>query len=162
MKTYIKKFLIVGGICMIISSLNGCFKNYSINNITRLYFHYTNGYAMYADVEYELVIENNVYTATIKQDGVSKEDADSFIVDKFFVQELNKLLTTYHIEKWYNYKKSNKNVLDGDSFELYLTNEKGEHLSASGYEKWPKNYNEIKEGLDTLFMSLYTIEEPSN
>lgn len=135
--------------------LSGCFKSYTFTTITDLSFHYTNGYAMYADVEYTLKSNDNVYTVTIKPDGVADENTDTFVVDESFVQEVTKLLSTYHVEKWYNYRKSNKHVLDGDSFDLHISNENGDHLSAQGYEKWPKNYREVKEGLDKLFMSLY-------
>lgn len=136
--------------------LSGCFASYTFTEITQLSFHYTKGYAMYADVEYTLQSENNIYTVTIKQDGVASEDADTFVVDEAFVQEITQLLATYNVEKWYNFKKSNKHVLDGDSFSLYIKNENKESLSASGYEKWPKKYLEVKEGLDKLFMSLYS------
>ena len=153
MNRTIKRCLMIGGILMLLS---GCFKSYTFTNITQLSFRYTKGYAMYADVEYTLRSNDNVYTVTIKPHGVADENADTFIVDEAFVNEITQLLSTYKVEKWNNYRKSDLHVLDGDSFDFHIINEKGESLSALGYEKWPKNYREVKEGLDNLFMSLYS------
>ena len=52
------------------------------------------------------------------------------------------------------FNKSDRYVLDGNSFSLSISMNNDEYVSASGYMKWPKNYKEVKEELITFFSTI--------
>ena len=55
------------------------------------------------------------------------------------------------ISSWNGFSKSDHNVLDGNSFSLYLRMKDDNTVEASGYMRWPKNYEEVKGELISLF-----------
>ncbi len=117
-------------------------------------FSYSTGNMMNASVSYELRFKDGVYTATIKEDGVAEEDAAVYTVDEAFVQKLEAFLQENHVERWNNFHKTNKHVLDGNGFSLSYWTKDGKDVSASGYMKWPKNYSEVKSGIGSIFAEL--------
>ncbi len=143
---------------MLFSLLVGCSK-YNFSDLEYFSFRYNTGNMMYADVCYTLKLEDNVYTATVKPEGVASENADQFVVDEAFVQKLIDLLTTNNVQKWNGFSKADKHVQDGYHFDLYVKNKANDSISASGYMKWPQNYAEVKKGLNDIFMNLYNIAE---
>ena len=150
-----KKMIKIGGVILLMGFLFGCKEKFTISDITYLEFRYSVGNWCDARVSYQLQLEDQVYTVSIKQKGISEENADVFVVEKEFVKEIENVLNEYHVEKWNGFNKSDLNVLDGNVFDLYLKNSNNENLSAQGYMKWPKNYNEVKNELDQIFMGLY-------
>ena len=121
-----------------------------IKDTTRFRLFFTNGYMMNADTEYEYELKDDKYIMTIKPYLVSQEEAISFEVDKSVVEEIETILNKYDVYKWDGFSKSDKNVLDGDSFS-FSVRMKEEAISASGYMKWPKNYGNVKEEVSTVF-----------
>ena len=69
------------------------------------------------------------------------------------VNDIEDILNKYKVGKWNNFKKSDKRVLDGNSFDLCIK-ANNVHIDASGYMKWPKNYNKVKNSLNSKFKSL--------
>lgn len=127
------------------------FKPVKIAKIIKFSFFYTVGYAMNASERFELKYENEEYIAQVKLYGIAEEDAIKYKVPENFEQELEKLLKEYSVNKWDGFKKSDKRVLDGNSFDLYVKMEEDNRIDASGYMVWPNNYKEFKEKVVELF-----------
>ena len=125
-------------------------KSPEITTIKRLYFTYTNGYAINSYVIYELNCDDKC-TVKIKPLGEDEENAKEYNVSKKDLERIEKVLKDNHVEKWNGFNKNDKNVLDGDSFNFYVKTKNGDTIEASGYMMWPKNYADVRNGLDSIF-----------
>ncbi len=132
------------------------FKRVKIMKINSFKFSYSVGYAMYANEEYTLKNEEGKYIATVKKRGIPEENATIIEVDESFEQRLEELLKEYNVSLWDGFNKADKHVLDGNTFDLSIRMEEDNHISASGYMKWPKNYKEFKKTVVELFDGLVT------
>ena len=117
-------------------------------------YFFTKGYARNADIRYELEFKDNKYFATIKHWGIPEEEATILEVDESFEKKLEEILKKYNVSSWDGFQKSDKHVLDGNSFDLYIKMEEENNIDASGYMKWPKNYREFKQEVIELFDGL--------
>ena len=119
-------------------------------------FHYgtTDGMAIYDGVHYSIDYEDDKYMATIQKNGQSEEDAKKIEISKEKVEELEEILNKYEVSKWNGFKKSDKDVLDGHSFSLYIRLSDDTSIEASGYMKWPNHYNEVRGSLEEYFENL--------
>ncbi|MBR4830428.1 MAG: hypothetical protein IKZ96_01500 [Bacilli bacterium] len=156
-----KKALIIIGIaivliivmivlCIVLSN-----RKTKISEIKHFSFSYSQGYAVNSNIIYTLDYENNIYTATVKPYGIPEEEKRTIFVSTETVKGIEKVLDKYDVGSWDGFKKSDKYVLDGDSFGLYVTFKNGESISANGYMSWPKNYSNVRNELDNIFMNLY-------
>ena len=125
-----------------------------IKGVEHFNFWFTCGYFCDADTVYELCKNGDGFTASIKPVGKPISEKREYAVDSAFALKLEDLLANNGVSKWNGFEKSNKRVLDGDSFALRFTNESGKKLQANGYMKWPKNYIAVKEGIEELFGTL--------
>ncbi len=161
-----KLILIIGliaGICIIKSNEDTDYefkehKSSDISNMKSFYFTYTNGYAMNSYTRYEIKKEDDKYVASIKQDGKSEEETVKVNLSESSLKELEDILNKYNVSDWDGFNKTDKDVLDGDSFSCSIGMENGKGISASGYMKWPKNYKEVVSELDTYFSKLISKE----
>ena len=126
-----------------------------LSNIKYLHFTYTTGYHMNAYVIYDIEIKDGKYVASIKPTDIPDEDKKEYVLETSTVKEIEKKLNEYKISSWNGFHKSDKYVLDGDSFSLSINYENNENISASGYMSWPDNYREVKDYLDSILGSLY-------
>ena len=118
--------------------------------IKKLTFSYSSNNMMYGYTRYELECTDKCM-ATVKVYGVPDEDAVTVEVDKEEVEELEKKLSKYEVYKWNGFKKSDRNVLDGNSFSFFLTTKDDDYIGATGYMKYPNNYSEVRSVLDSFF-----------
>ena len=145
--------ILAGVVLMAILLFPGC-GSAPAKDLKSFRFSYSTGNMMNASVSYELRFSDGVYTAIVKPDGVSEEEASVYTVDDHFVRELEAFLQENHVERWNNFHKTNKHVLDGDGFSLSYWTKDGRDVSASGYMKWPKNYSAVKSGIESIFGAL--------
>lgn len=131
----------------------------NIENIKTMRFGYSNGWSRYGYVYYDLYKENDEYYVTIKPNEIPEEEAQTVKLSDEQLEKLYEILNKYHVSKWNKFHKTEKNVLDGDSFSFYLHTEDGIDVSASGYMRWPNNYHEVKNAFYELFDSLYEYKE---
>ncbi len=143
------RMILTGVILMSVLLLSGC-GGAPAKDLKTFHFSFSTGNAMNASVSYDLKYEDGVYTASVKPSGVPEEEASVRTVDEAFVQELEKFLQEYHTERWNGFHKSNKHVLDGNSFSFFYRTKDGKGCEASGYMKWPKNYSEVKNGIGSI------------
>ena len=128
----------------------------SIKDIKSIEFRYTNGYMINSDTYYKLECNNNCMLQ-IKRYGSSNEE--EYNVDKCILNDIEKILNKYNVSSWDGFNKSDKNVLDGDSFSLSIETKDEKWIDASGYMKWPKNYSEVKGVFDSMIGSLSKVKE---
>lgn len=155
-----KMFLLIGiGVLLLVIIVVLCIifrpKKVEISQIKRLHFSYSQGYAIYSNIEYELEYKDSKYIATVKPYGVAEEYKREINVTEEFVKKVEDVLSENEVGSWDGFKKSDKNVLDGDSFGMYIDFVDGTSISANGYMSWPKNYSTVRNKLDDLFMGLY-------
>ena len=143
--------VILGGIFMAFYRNN---KKVDISDIKDFRFFYTMGYAVNSDVVYELNCDEEC-VAIYKAYGKSSEEAVSVSIDEEFIKEVINIFNKYSIINWDGFHKSNKNVLDGDSFSLNIHFLDGSSISASGYMSYPKNYGDFKKEIDDLFKRVF-------
>lgn len=129
-------------------------KKVSITNIKLLEFSYTNGTMINSNVYYKLEC-NDDCGATISPYGTAMEDAKEFKVDKGVVLDIENVLNKYDVAIWNGFNKTDKYVLDGDSFSINIKMSDGKTIEASGYMMWPKNYRSVEEELDKIFKNIY-------
>lgn len=132
-------------------------KDKKIENITHLRFTYTTGYHMNASVSYEIDLIDDKYIVKIKPTDIPEEETKEYELSKEKVKKIENKLNEYKVSRWNNFHKSDKYVLDGDSFSMYIKFN-DQDISASGYMMWPNNYREVKSYLDTTLGSLYKEE----
>ena len=128
-----------------------------ITNIHAFHLSYTKGYSINASINYELDYnkDSGKYFVNIKPYDVSDDDKLEMDVDIDIKEKLENILKKYHVEKWNGFKKYDNNVLDGDSFHLYIKMDDEKTIEADGYMKWPENYSSVIRELDELFMKIY-------
>ena len=121
-----------------------------ITNINKFELSYSKGHAIEANTIYTIDCTDSC-VATIKHTGNSEVKAVE--INEDIVRVVEDLLNDYKVGSWDGFNKSNKHVLDGNSFHMYITTEK-DHISASGYESWPKNYKIVRDKLDSIFSDI--------
>lgn len=148
-----KKFAIIIIVILVVALLAIFFINFTrnkeISDLKSLRFYYTRGYAMNSDVSYELSC-NDKCTLKYKPYGVPLEDTKFVEIEYSDVRRILAILNQYNVASWDGFSSSDKDVLDGDSFNFYVTTS-NDGISASGYMKYPKHYKEVRDGLENIF-----------
>lgn len=159
----IVSLLLIGGVLLLIKKLKEkeTIKNVEIGELTSLYLSYSKGYMMNANIRYDFKYdkETNKYIVTIKPYLIAEEDALEIEVDEKFKDKLKEVLVKYEVGKWDGYNKSDKDVLDGDSFSFGAWFKDNTSIHASGYMMWPDNYRNVRDEIDTIFMEIYNNEK---
>lgn len=143
--------LLVGVICMFIFGQ----KKKEITSITKLHLSYSNGYMMDANTIYDIDKKDDKYFVTIKPHLIPEEESQTVEIDKKTINKIIEILNKNKVYKWNGFKKSDKYVLDGDSFSFWLYMDDGSDIHASGYMMWPDNYGTVKLELDNILGPLY-------
>lgn len=151
-------FIIAGVVILLLALFFGRAKPVKIGEIEHFYFSYSNGSMANGSVSYTLNLKDGVYTVSVKPLYEPEEATKTFTVDASFVRELEQLLVQYKVGKWNGFHKFNKMVMDGSNFGLSVIMTDGTSLDAHGYMKWPKNYSEVRNGIEELFGRLERIE----
>lgn len=149
-----KTIMILLGVLLMLSLLSGCTKKVEIKDIKNFSFSYGGGSMKDSGTTYQLEWNDGVHTAIVKESGVALEDAPRIAVDEAFVKELETFLRENQVEKWNGFSKSNKHVMDGSGFSLSLSTMDKQFVSASGYMKYPKNFDTVRDGISSIFSKL--------
>ena len=147
-----KKILLIILIGFITFSLTGCKdkKNFDSDIVS---FRYSEGGGLGPSYEYEINLEKNKYI--FKAGGYNGVDLDvEKEISKKQVKELSKIIDDNDIKSWDGFDKSDKDVMDGHSFSLFIKYKSGESLSAHGYMKYPRNYREASKKLEDYLLLL--------
>ena len=115
-----------------------------VYQINKLEYSYTNGYEVNSDVSYKIDCEDKCILI-IKEYGKDEKDVITKKLTNKDMDKFEDMLNKYHILSWKGFNKSDKNVLDGNSFSFHLRYNDDEKLSASGYMMYPNHYRDFKE-----------------
>ena len=115
-----------------------------VYQINKLEYSYTNGYEVNSDVSYKIDCEDKCILI-IKEYGKDEKDVITKKLTNKDMDKFEDMLNKYHILSWKGFNKSDKNVLDGNSFSFRLRYNDDEKLSASGYMMYPNHYRVFKE-----------------
>jgi len=136
-------------------------KNKKITELTRLDFGYSTSTAMNGNVSYNINCSDKCFL-TIKPNDIAEEEKQEVELDKKTIKKLIGILNKYDVANWDGFSKSDPNVLDGDSFHMYLTIQDKKTISASGYMKYPKNYGKVENELNNLLGGYYKMSVKIN
>ena len=132
----------------------------SIDSIKYFRFSYSNGYMANSSQSYEINCDEKCIL-TLKPKYIPDDEAVEVELSKEEIDKLIEIINKYNVSKWNGFNKSDKYVLDGDSFSLSITALDNEHISAMGYMMYPKNYGEFRSEVDSMFEK-YIPEELKN
>ena len=121
-----------------------------IEDIKKFNFRYTSGYMMNSDTSYEITCDDKCILE-LKPIYVAEEDKLSIELTKEEIDSLIKIINDNKVTKWDGFHKSDKYVLDGDTFSLTIYTKDDREISASGYMMYPKNYSSFRTSVDSLF-----------
>ncbi len=133
-----------------------------VDNLKSFSLSYTSGYMMNSDTRYRLTYRDGEYIANIKPRLKDDEEGIEIAVNKEMMEEVSKILIKYDVGKWNGFDKVDKDVLDGNSFSFIVVLNDDKVIKASGYMKWPKNYREVVEEIEPLFMNIYNKNSDEN
>ena len=124
------------------------------NEITS--FTYTFGSFNSGSYQYKIQSKNNKILFSVDAFDPKKGNINTNKeINNNQIYELNKIINENNIEKWNNFNKRDDNILDGYSFSINIKYKNGKKISASGYMKYPKNYNKAHNELKKFLESLY-------
>ena len=151
-----KKILIVLTI-IILLSIGGIIIMFSIKrkvdivNITKLHLSYSTSTMMNGNVIYEIEYKDNKYNLHIKPNMVPDEEAIDTEISKEDILKIEEILNKYKVYKWDGFQKSDKYVLDGNSFSFWVYFDEDKDIHASGYMMYPDNYGNVESELENIF-----------
>ncbi len=124
-------------------------------------FSFSSGYYMNSGNAYSAVRDGDRVIVKVRLDSVPDEEVPEIETDAAFMERLEQIVRDHNVAAWNGFSRSQKNVLDGDSFHLYIRMANGETLGAGGYEAWPEGYGSVRGELESLFVGLYEEHYPS-
>lgn len=142
--------LLIAVLIILIFVLPSVLEEKKIENIKHLYFTYSSGYAMDSYATYTLDCSDKCILK-VKQLGVPEEETIEVEIPKEKLSVIESKLNEYHVSRWNGFSKSDKYVLDGDSFSFNIDFNENDSVRASGYMMWPNNYSNVKSYLVNTF-----------
>ncbi len=147
--------IIVLLVLLLLYIFNGkVFKKVEIKKIKYFSFGYSTGTMINSQVNYQLTCKERCLIS-VKPNQVCSDDPTVVEVDEEFEKKLEDILVKYNVGSWNGFQKSDPGVLDGNSFNLSVSMEDNQHISASGYMMYPNNYREFVKEVGELFEPFY-------
>ena len=127
--------------------LTGCEKKEDVSVDDEIVsFHYSYGSYNGGYYDYDITTQEDKVRFVAKGTNGVDLDEDKEI-DKSVLTELSEVVIKNKINDWDGFNESDKDVQDGYSFTLVIEYESGKTVNASGYHKYPDNYNGAHEKL---------------
>lgn len=124
-----------------------------INKINSFEFGYTEGYGINTNVRYTMKCDKKCILK-VKPYGDDENKATEKELSSKDINSFISILNKHNVISWDGFNKSDKDVLDGDSFHLYVTYNDNRNISASGYMMYPNNYRDFKNDINDLINEL--------
>ena len=148
-----KKILIIIGIIIILcGALFLIFFNRSdskIKNIEKFKYSAwggsTYGPEYNIDCNEECILTGFGYDSNNQNDGAS-----AYKLSKSEMNKLISILNKYKVYNWAGFNESDDNITDGGGFTIYIKTDT-DTIEATGYMKYPKNYDKFKKEIEKLF-----------
>ncbi len=152
MKKGIYKYIYLGILIVMLFSFSGCFKRYiEIKDLKYFKYSYSVGYYKDASVSYEIEYKDDKYYFYFKDKGIPEENKKTYTLSEDNIKELIDIFNKHKINKWDGFEKSNKNIMDGNSFTLKIKYNSDKDVYAHGYMVYPSNYREVKTDIENFF-----------
>ena len=119
-----------------------------ISSFTYEYGSYNNGY-----YKYTISVEENEVIFTAEGHNGVNLNIDKKI-DSSYLNELSNIINDNKIYSWDGFHKGKSGILDGYSFVINVDYKNGEKINASGYMKYPDNYDDCHEALVNFLQSI--------
>ena len=153
-----KRVLLIIGIVLIMMLLISIIlilvffkKDKTISNIKSFSYGYNGGMEINSFISYKIK-KSDIIIATIQVGDIEEKKVE---ITKEELKELEDILNKYKVGNWDGFKKYNKHIMDGSSFNINIKTEEGLKVEASGYMKWPNNYTEASNEIDEFFKKIY-------
>jgi len=131
--------------------LFGCGRAVGISPLDTVEFSYSRGAASNDRERFTLCWNGGRFVGTAVFFGEPDEDIHEFEADEADMREIEELFRRYGVGRWNGFSKNNRYVLDGSSFSLKAVTGGAETIEARGYARYPKNFREVREGLEEIF-----------
>ena len=105
----------------------------------------------------------NLYSSGETEYRVEKENGKVFFyatgpevsvecqVDERVLDELDARIRDYYLTQWDGFQEADSEILGGDSFFLEAEYDSGYRIDAAGYEKYPKDFEEVHAAITEYF-----------
>ena len=133
-----------------------------ISDIKKLHFSYSTGTMMYANVSYDLELIEGKYIVKIKPNLIPEEETITANMKNEDIEAIKNILIKYNVQRWDGFNKSDKYVLDGNSFSFIVYFDNNNSVSASGYMMYPDNYKNVEKELDEILGGFYKMNVKIN
>lgn len=147
------KYLITFVLSIYIINLPSLFYSDEIYQINKLNYSYTDGYGFNQNVSYKIDCTEKC-TLTIKEYEKSDDELVTIKLTNDNMDKFEEILNKCHVLSWKGFSKSDKDVLDGDSFSFSLRYNDDEKVSASGYMMYPNYYDKFQKEFEEYVSSL--------
>jgi len=141
--------------CFILLILASCtqeksnpYENKEIQSIQYDYGSYHSGYYFYSLIRQE----DGIHFFAEGKNGIEL-DIDT-ILSPVVLEELKSLLLNSTLAQWNGYNARDNGILDGFHFSLTITFDDGSALTAYGYAKYPKDFEENSSILQDFFSNI--------
>lgn len=109
-------------------------------------FHYSYGSFLNGYLDYDIREENGtIFLSASGKNGIDLEIDKE--VDEKILEDIEKLIEDNHIENWNGFSEVDHDILDGYSYNLIIKYKNGKKLLATGYMKFPANYEQGHKAL---------------
>ncbi len=115
----------------------------------------TQGMRMYSGFDYTAKASEGRAVIIIRFRDEPEENTVEFMTDLTIMEELRKIIIENNLLSWDGFNKSNKHILDGNSFTMKFRLADGTTAHAHGYHMWPKNYRSVEEVIERVFKKAY-------
>ena len=126
-----------------------------IKDIVRFDLRYTYGCSRDAFVQYIVLKGGDTYGVSVKLRGDDADNRVEFEVGSNEIMKLAEICNRYKVTKWDGFHKSNRLVLDGNSFGLVIEAQDGVKVEAQGYMRYPNGYRMFRDEVDAMFEDWY-------
>ncbi len=152
MKNIRRFFALFLAVVLTFGMICSCTRDTTIEGIRSFSYSYSQNNTMYGYCSYSITKTDDGYEAYVKQMDVPDDESPRFPVDQETVDILVELLNKHKVSGWDGFNKSDKNVLDGNGFELNIhMTEDDDGISAHGYMKYPDGYSGFRDDMDSFF-----------
>lgn len=158
-----KKSIVVKMLCLllVVPLLVACSQKVPASQIEKATiqeFHYFYGSYFGGYWDYSIVTEDGKTVLTANGRNGVELSVESEIPAEA-LEELKNILIKEDIGAWNGFSKSNDGIMDGHSFSLSVLFSDGKTIAASGYMKYPANYEAGSKALEEY---LETLSAPYN
>lgn len=147
------RIIAVSLVMILMLGLTGCQKQIPIEDMGRLVeFNYSFGSFLGGDWSYK-IYKKSGKTYLLGEGSNGVELKGESVVSENVSGDIEKIIKDNDIVKWNGFSKSDDDILDGYSFSIKAIYENGT-IEASGYMKFPSNYDAAHKALSTYLEKL--------